>query len=546
MTIPLSLSRLEALLESAHLLQSSLDVDDLLRHLLRTVMGRLVVSRGFVAIEDAGAYRVAVVRGFKDIVVGQRLQPAELFAAAPLSIAIGDRKAPLGAIGLGTPPGGDVDPEEQEFLEALTGIAATSLENARAHAQLQRLNRRLDQKVHELKTILELVRALRATDDADEIARLLGLVFAGQWAVTRFAVLATRDGHPLVARRNGVTIGWRDEWKNVLAELPDASPVEALPPGDLRDACVSQRLAVLFPLRGSEGPAGFVALGARSGGRRYTEADLEFGAGLAAQAVVGLENAWHVRELLEKKQIERELALAASIQQGLFPAELPVLHRCAVAATNRPARQVGGDYYDALFAEAADPRARCVFCVADVSGKGIGASLLMSTIQATLRALLGRQATLAELARATNELLYSTTPGNKYVTAILVAVDPVSGDCRFVNGGHCEGLVIRASGAVEHLAATGLALGLFPDQQYDELSFTLGVGDVLALYSDGVSEALSVDDEEYGVERLVTCLRTNAGASAAQLVEAVLHDLNRFVGLAPQNDDITLLVLERR
>lgn len=546
MTIPLSLSRLEALLESAQLLQSSLDVDDLLRHLLRTVMGRLVVSRGFVALEETGAFRVAIVRGFKDVAVGQVLQPRELPTAAPLSFLIGDSKAPLGAIGLGTPPGGEVDPEEREFLAALTGIAASSLENARTHAQLQRLNRRLDQKVHELKTILELVRALRATDDADEIARLLGLVFAGQWAVTRFAVLAVRDGHPLVARRNGVAIEWQDDWTAVLAELPDAVVVDALPAGSLREACVTQRLAVLFPLRGTGGPAGLVALGARSGGRRYAEADLEFGAGLAAQAVVGLENAWHVRELLEKKQIERELALAASIQQGLFPAELPVLERTAVAATNRPARQVGGDYYDALFAETVDPRARCVFCVADVSGKGIGASLLMSTIQATLRALLGRQATLAELARATNDLLYSTTPGNKYVTAILVAVDPVSGDCRCVNGGHCVGLLIRASGVVEPLAATGVALGLFPDQQYEELTFTLEPGDVLALYSDGVSEALSVDDEEYGVERLVACLRANAGASAQGLVEAVLQDLSRFVGLAAQNDDITLLVLERR
>jgi sigma-B regulation protein RsbU (phosphoserine phosphatase) len=452
----------------------------------------------------------------------------------------------MGVIGLAAPLRGEVDEEERQFLAALTGLAASGLANARAHAQVQRLNRRLDQKVHELETILELVRALRATDDADEIARLLGLVFAGQWAVARFVVLAARQGHPVVARRNGVRLEWRHEWVEVLARLPDAILIEALPPGGLRDACVAQRLAALFPLRGGSGPAGLVALGPRTGGRRYTEADLEFGAGLAAQAVVAFENAWHVRELLEKKQLERELALAANIQQGLFPAELPVLERCEVAAASRPARQVGGDYYDALLAEAADPRAPCVFCVADVSGKGIGASLLMSTIQATLRALLGRQATLAELARATNDLLYSTTPGNKYVTAVLVAIDPVTGACRCVNGGHCDGLVIRASGNVEHLSATGLALGLFPDQRYEEHAFALGEGDVLALYSDGVSEALDVDDEEYGVERLVACLRHHASASASGIVEAVLADLGRFTGVAPQNDDITLLVLRRR
>jgi phosphoserine phosphatase RsbU/P len=169
----------------------------------------------------------------------------------------------------------------------------------------------------------------------------------------------------------------------------------------------------------------------------------------------------------------------------------------------------------------------------------------MSNIHATLRALLGREASLAELARCTNELLYSSTPGNKYVTAILLAVEPATGACQYVSAGHTEGLLLRASGKVERLPPTGLALGMFPGAAYDDVPFTIEAGDVLALYSDGVTEAMNEDEEEFGNDRLVDALRERADASAGEMVAAVLDRVDRFVGIAPQFDDITLLVLKR-
>jgi sigma-B regulation protein RsbU (phosphoserine phosphatase) len=542
----LSASRLEALLESAQLLHSSLEVDELIRHLLRSVMGRLVVARGFVALDDGGEVRLSLVRGFKKLAVGQVFDElAARDAGVVQLVPIGDADRPLGILGLGAPASGQIDSAEGEFLQALAAIAATGIANARAHDQVQRLNRRLDHKIHELRTLLELVRALTEAEGPEDVAHLLGLTLAGQWAVGRFAVAAWKPGHPPVIRQKGTALAWQPGWARGLRDLTEPKRIFELPPGELRDALLVQRLDVLFPLRSVVETFGFAAVGPRPGNRAFNEAELELGAGLVAQSVVAFENAWHQRDVLEKKQIERELALAASIQQNLFPAEMPTLDRCVVAAVNRPARQVGGDYYDALTDGSSVPGGRWLFCVADVSGKGISASLLMSNIQATLRALLGREASLAELTRCINDLMFTSTPGNRYVTALLFSIDPATGRCVYVNAGHTEGLILRAGGAVEYLKGTGVALGMFPGMVYEERGFELAAGDLLALYSDGVTEAINLDDEEFGVDGLIDSLRRVHDQAPAAMVDAVLRDVDRFAGDAPQYDDITLMLLKR-
>lgn len=545
MQTPLDASNLESLLESAQMLHASLDLDELLRHLLRTAMGRLVVPRGLVAVHDGDALRVALVRGGRGLEAGDALDEARAREGGfSTFVPIGGRETPLGVLALADSPGGSIRPADAAFLDALCGLAASGIANARAHREVRHLNVRLDQKIQELGTLLELARALSAADGPDEVAHVLGLTLSGQWATARYAVFASRRGHPVVARQKGTTLAWDDEWLRETRQWPDALDLASQTPGDLAGVLRDQRLALAFPLRAGDDTVGFAAVGTRPGGRTYTEPDREFGAGVVAQAVVAFENAWHQREVLERKQFERELALAASIQKNLFPAELPVIPGWALSAMNRPARLVGGDYYDALTVDA--PRgSRCLFCVADVSGKGIAASLLMSNIQATLRALLGREASLAELARCINELLYTSTPGNKYATAVFLTLDPATGECHYVSAGHTEALVLERSGAALRLGATGLALGLFPGIRYEEETFTLAAGDVVALYSDGISEAQNADEDEYGTDRLIRSLQQHSLRSADEIVQGVIDDLDEFVGSAPQHDDITLLVLKR-
>jgi phosphoserine phosphatase RsbU/P len=552
MSSSLDASRLEALLESAQLLHSSLNIEDLLRHLLRSVMGRLLVGKALIAVEEEGVMRVALARGLPKLAVGEKFnEEIARGAGLDLILPIGDLARPTGFLALGRSLNRTVGDEEVEFLSALLGIAASGIENARAHAESNKLNQALDQKVQELKTLLDLVRGLTSNLEPDDVAKLLVLTLAGRWAVRRHGLIAWKKGHPVVLRMKGMELNDLADYEKHeerILQMTEAVRVADMPECDLKTKLREERAEVVFPIdAGDQTTGGIVVLGPRPGDLSYAESDLEFGMGLVAQAAVAFENSWYFREAIERKKVEQELALAASIQQNLFPARLPKMASMDLAARNRPARTCGGDYYDALDISGE----RRLICVADVSGKGLPASLLMSNMQATMRALLGRIPTLTELATLTNSLLYATTPDNKYVTAILVELDPETGKGRYVNAGHQDCLLMRADGEVEWIKSTGTPLGMMaPDiielmAPYSEQSFELHPGDVLALFSDGVTEAHDKDDNEFGEERLAAFMRPIRNEPAETLVDKVFRELDRFAGSAPQYDDITLFIIKR-
>lgn len=542
----LGVSRLEALLESAQLLHSSLNLEDLLSHLLRSVMGRMLVSRAFIAVANESGMRYALVRGLPQVKAGDDVDLDHARKSGIHQIfSIGGDDSPVGYLGIGRSLNKSADDSDEEFIKALLGIAASGIANASAHTRARRLNADLDQKVQDLRALLDLVRGFSSALDPEGVARLLTLTLTGRWAVRKHAVVAYKEGHPVVSRGRGIELPAVEVCLPLLKDLPEVSRVSELEDGILKEALKAHDAQLIFVLRSSDEPSGLVALGPRPGNLQYESSDLEFGSGLVAQAAVAFENSWYFRDAVERRRMEQELELAANIQETLFPAHLPQLERCAIAARNRPARECGGDYYDVLPIGDSALNARHLFCVADVSGKGLPASLLMSNMQATLRALLGRMASLTELAAHTNELLYATTPSNKYVTAILADLDPQTGQLRYVNAGHTDCLLLRASGDAVWLKATGTPLGLLSGMPYEEESLQLESGDLLALFSDGVTEAHDVNDDEYGEQRLADFLRPIAQEPVDGLVDRVFTELDRFAGKAPQYDDITLLIIQR-
>jgi phosphoserine phosphatase RsbU/P len=540
-----SASRLESLLESAQLLHASLELDDLLSHLLRTVMGRLLVTRAVIAIDEGDGLVVAMARGLPDCKPGKPFDDDLAHAKGLTEQLVIGEDPPVGKLAFMPPRTRPIDEAERTFLSALLGIAATGIANARAHRDATRANLELDRKIQQLHTLVELGRAFARTNDPDDVVRMLALTLAGQWLARRHIVAACSGGHAEVRRQVGVTMPPVADLLPALQQLPEAVCVEDIADERLRTLFETQQVAVVFVLRSAEQVCGLAALGRRPAGQPYDAADLEMGAGLAAQGAVALENCWLFREALTKREMDKELDVAASIQQGLFPAELPPLRAYDLAAMNRPAQQVGGDYYDAVRA-GGDGDARFLLCVADVSGKGLSASLLMSTLQATLRALFTRKVSLSELAEASNDLLFVTTPGNKYATAALVLTDGSSGWCQYLGAGHTETLLVRADGAAEWLGATGVPLGLFPDMTWVERKIHLDPGDTLVLYSDGVTEAQTEGWDEFDPGRLEDVVRQTRDATSAETVNHIVTAIDRFVGGAPQFDDITLMVLKRR
>lgn len=543
MTFAFETARVEALVESARLLQSATDVSQLLSHLLRASMAHVLARRGFVAFDGGDGMQVVHARGLGATANGTPYDEMALRAAGIQTILpIGVGEQPVALLGVGAVTAGSVSPEQEQFLSALGGISAGAIENVRFSSDVRRLNETLARRVHELRTLLDLVRNFTAVTDAEEVARMLALTLSGQWAAPRFGVATWREGHPPMVRcSRGATLPAIELLRPAMEAVADWQLVERLEDGALRDQLQAQKFVALVPIRTGESSVGVFAMGPRAGGASYSEVDLGYSRGLVDQAAVALENAWNFHETLEKKKIEKELQLAADIQRRLLPATMPTIGGIESAASTRPARQVGGDYYDVVPLGESEQ----IFCVADVSGKGVAASLLMSNFQASLRAFAATAMPLPEIVTRMNSLMHASTAANKYVTAIFVAINPLTGRCRFVNAGHNDGIIVRRSGEVENIKAGGLAVGLMPGRTYAEVASSLEPGDVITLYSDGVTEANDVDENEFGIERLIEVVREGSASDLPQLVDDIHRAVDEFAGAAPQYDDITIMTLRR-
>jgi serine phosphatase RsbU (regulator of sigma subunit)/predicted enzyme related to lactoylglutathione lyase len=238
---------------------------------------------------------------------------------------------------------------------------------------------------------------------------------------------------------------------------------------------------------------------------------------------------------------EREIAIATQVQAGFFPRDRPALQTLDYEGTCLPARQVGGDYFD--FLEFGTGRLSLV--IGDVSGKGLGAALLMANLQAHIRGQFARYGDdLPALLSSVNRLFVQSAPPASYATLFLGVYDDATRRLRFVNCGHPPPLVCRSDGRIESLTGTGLVLGMFDEWTGTEGEIELAANDVLALYTDGVTDAVDRSGEEFGLPRLKSALEIPA-ASAADRLQRLLTIVNGF-GSAEQFDDITMVIARGR
>lgn len=262
---------------------------------------------------------------------------------------------------------------------------------------------------------------------------------------------------------------------------------------------------------------------------------------LASVASIRVENASLLDERINRERMERELELATEIQQRFQPAGPPEITGYDFEGISFSCYEIGGDYYD--YVERAD--GKVIVALGDVSGKGTAAALLMSSLHAAVHAQISAKSSLEQTIVSVNEYLSENTPSNRFVTLFLGELDPETGILRFINAGHNPPIVARASGEIELLEAGGLPLGLMSFAEYESGQITLGSGDVLVVYSDGVSEANNIKDDEFGLDRLKNVIKAHMGRPASAIRDKVESALSEFTGTAPANDDITLVIVKR-
>jgi sigma-B regulation protein RsbU (phosphoserine phosphatase) len=453
---------------------------------------------------------------------------------------------PIAVLGLGPRARGRAyGAEEEGFLRSVAACLSTPIENSLMHDELRRANQKVSVKVFQLHNLFDISRELTGSFEEEPIHNLITTTVMGHFVVSRCALyvfgprglsLAHERGLRREVERAPLAL---DEARAAVGGLLGPRAVAELPDGPLRRQLEEARLVLAVPLTAGARVEGVLAIGERASGRPFSEEDRDFAQTLARQAMAALENARLHRLREEKQRQDRELQIAREIQRSLFPPRQPEVPGFEVAAESHPCYEVGGDSYDWV------PLGgdRLALVIADVSGKGTPASLLMASVHASVQALAGTAAPFQVIARL-NRFLFANTQASRFVTLFYGELDATSRRLAYVNAGHVPPYRLARDGTVSRLVDGGPALGLLDEASYEMGEVKLQPGDVVAMVTDGVTEATSPDDCEFGDDRVCAALRTRADGSASAVLAGLVATVNDWVGAAGCADDLTALILK--
>jgi sigma-B regulation protein RsbU (phosphoserine phosphatase) len=403
-----------------------------------------------------------------------------------------------------------------------------------------------------VRTIID---RISETLHVESIAVLLrqGQVFRLQYAQG----LAAADGVSLSEHSSTIrTLVRGDGPARVRRDRPDpwlslASPSEVQTLDQLR-------AELMLPLPGRSELIGVMALGPKRSEEPYSSADRRLLQSVALQTGLAIENTELVRTLAEeashRERLNREIEIAKEVQEHLFPQVYPKVEGVELAGFCRTAQQIGGDYYDFIALE----NGRLGIAIGDVSGKGISAALLMASIRSALHGLTySGFLDLPVLMQSMNHIAYESSADNRFTTFFFAEYDPATRQLHYVNAGHDAPILLRAAPAkldgncdppcvcdVLNLDLGGPVLGVFPELAYQQGRLELKIGDVLIAYTDGLSEAINAQYEEWGSERILQAAQETAQLPAREIVSQLINGADQFTAGAPQNDDLTIIVVK--
>lgn len=458
-----------------------------------------------------------------------------------LLIPIRSNEQHLGFIGLGKRASNEkFSLETLEFAQSVVDLSATAVQNALVVEALRHSNRDLDRKVQQLNTLFDLAKELGNALEESTVLKLFSFALMGQLGVAKYAFLWRKSAHFEVVSSKGIgKIPISEALSQILSEQENV----IWQPHDFSEEWANWEMQLWIPLQMQDTTKGFLGLGKKMLGGNYTQSDVEFLTSLGQLTLTSLENASLLQNRIENQLLQKELQRARIIQERLLPQKTPEFSGLDMAYLSIPAQQVGGDFFELYKID----EQRLLFAIADVTGKGISAALLMSNLQAALHTLLAMDGAL-DLPKATqhiNRVICQNTDPDKFITFVWGIYNQDTHSIRYVNAGHDHPILHRKNGTLKRLETGGLFLGFMPNWTYQEENILLEEGDTLLLFTDGITEAMNPHGEEYGMARLEQLLNTSANMSATALHIALFDDVRRFTEGEPQSDDITVVILKR-
>lgn len=431
---------------------------------------------------------------------------------------------------------------ELEFIESLCIISSAAIANSEMFEELKATNQNLDHRIHELNTLFDLSKEFNLLVDREKISRIFKFALLGQLFVRSFFLLYKNTDSLEVLASSNLTNPILKETATSIFELTE------------NVVRVDEELANQFPLLKKNDIAALIEIsiqnkkiavigvGKRVNNKPFTEADFNFLKSLSNLAVISIQKTYLIEEQIEKERIEEELSIAKSIQDGLLPNPIPMVEGLDLSAVTISSSQVGGDYFDI----AQTPDGNHVFAIADVTGKGFPAALLMANLQSMLHVLLPVEITLAKATERINNLIFKNTPSDKFITFFWGKFLKDQQLFRYVNAGHNPPLHLPYdSDQFRELDKGGLLLGALQAMApYQETDIPLKQGDIVVFYTDGVNEAQTEKgDKEFGEDRLRECILKHRDKSAHYIQDQIIHAVNTFTE-GHQFDDLTLLIFK--
>jgi phosphoserine phosphatase RsbU/P len=558
-----------ALFEFSNLLNSSLDIQFILDHILLSSMGKMLLTKGCILLLKSGnTYSVRSLKGitleeygteikipdpprevfFLDKTDKKKYKWLKLFSDLHLKIAIPvtSKDKTLGMIFFGEKfTHKDFNERDMFFLKAISNIASTSIENSLIVQDLQKANRDLDKKIQQLNTLFDIGKEFGTLFEDEKIIRLLSLSLMGQMGIKNFAVLVKQDNKLNLSLSK---IPYIEQYIDLLQDLllvnhPDQ--LDNFKQIKLRH-CVkmlkSLNVEIIVPMLFSGETKGIILLSDRINHEEYSTTDIEFISSLANVAILSMENARLFKETIEIHRLEEEIQIAREIQQGLLPKSIPVIPDYDIAAINISTKQVGGDYYGVI----QQNENEYLLAIADVSGKGIPASLLMANLQATIRALAPTNELLTEKTGKINNIVFENTSTSKFITFFWGVLDKTNNLFTYVNAGHNPPILLHGDGSYDLLDKGGIILGVTPTLfPYESGTITINQMDTLCLYTDGVTESMDTEQREFGETKLMEILKSNTGLSSKELIDFIINKLSEHSAGCAQYDDITMIMIKR-
>ena len=555
---------LNDLFEVSSRLSSLTSYESIIEQVLLSLMGRLMIQKSaFMLIAGEDELQLIKTKGLDDSLEGMTVKYSDLPESfSPVSdlndsnplkeflienniealFPLMRKGSILGILGFGKRLlGKKYENEEINYVSSLLSLAASSIENALIVADVKRANKGLDRKNQELQTLFELGKELNSTLDLDEIVKQFGYALMGQLMVTKFLLYLKTD----ISFKLFHSKGFTQEHIDILSPYVDQITGLSEPllvrnkKDELQNALRQANIAALIPLTIQGENRGTLCIEERKGNEPFSTDDLQFLHTMGGQAIISIENARLFKESLERQRLQEELNIAREIQQGLLTSDFNIGSEWKVHGKNVASLEVGGDYFDVINLE----DGRVALVIADVSGKGAGASLLMSNVQASLRALINIESDLGLLVRRINEILYENTTADKFVTFFVAVLDPISRKLTYCNAGHNPPLRFSETGEVTTLEEGGLIIGMMPGVEYETETIDIVKGDKIVMYTDGITEAEDKEEVEYGEERLIDHIKRNLQLSPEELLSSIVDDVNNHAVDLSSQDDVTLLIL---